>query len=147
MFGWDRYDTLEVKELMNDLYRNELHLWQNLFQPSVKLKKKIRKGSRLIRKYDAPKTPFRRVLECKEADSRKVEELKKLMSVIDPFELSEQIDQKLQRIYRMSSQRVGNRMGLKPFKTSKSPWKKWSFTKKSAQIKKLMFQTLKKRAA
>lgn len=147
MFGWDRYDTLEVQKLMNDLYRNELHLWQNLFQPSVKLKKKIRKGSRLIRKYDDPRTPFRRVLECKEADVQKVEELKKLISVIDPFELSEQIDQKLQRIYRMASQRVGNRMGLKPFKTSKSPWKKWSFTKKNAQMKKLMFQTLKKRAA
>lgn len=147
IFGWDRYDTLEVKALMNDLYCNELYLWQNLFQPSVKLKKKIRKGSRLIRRYDVPKTPFQRVLECKETDDKKVAELKKLLETTDPFEMSGCIDQKLQRIYRMTSQRVGNRMGLKPFRKSKSPWKNWSFTKKSAQVKKLMFQTLQKRAA
>jgi len=45
LMGWDRYDTLEAVEAMNDLYRNELRWWLNLFQPSAM--KKVRVGSRL----------------------------------------------------------------------------------------------------
>lgn len=148
MFGWDRYDTLEVKELMNDLYRNELHLWQNLFQPSVKLKKKVRKGSRIIRKYDEARTPFRRVLACKQSDPQKTAVLQKLFETIDPFELSERLDQKLQRIYRKASQRVGNRMGLKPLPlNSKTPKKLWNLSKKCRTLDHLFVQTQKDRAA
>jgi len=34
-------------EAINDLYRNELRLMMNLFQPSVKLQRKVRVGSKL----------------------------------------------------------------------------------------------------
>ena len=43
---------------MNDLYRQELRLWLNLYLPSVKLLKKVRVGSKVRRVYDGPKTPF-----------------------------------------------------------------------------------------
>ena len=52
--GWDRYDSLKALEAMNNLYENELPLFMNLFQPSVKLMKTIRKGSRRSRIYDRP---------------------------------------------------------------------------------------------
>jgi hypothetical protein len=29
--AWDRYDTPQAVEALNDLYRNELRLWMNLF--------------------------------------------------------------------------------------------------------------------
>lgn len=45
--GWDRYDTPQAVEAINDLYQNELRLWLNLFQPSVKLGKKLRVGAGL----------------------------------------------------------------------------------------------------
>lgn len=48
--GWDRYDTPEVVETMNDLYRNELRRWLNLFQPSAKLIQRVRVGSKLRRR-------------------------------------------------------------------------------------------------
>jgi hypothetical protein len=41
---------------MNDLYRQELRLWLNLYLPSVKLLKKVRVGSKVRRVYDGPKT-------------------------------------------------------------------------------------------
>jgi len=63
--GWDRYDTLEAVEAMNDLYRNELRWWLNLFQPSAM--KKVRVGSRLCRRYDLPRTPLDRLV-AEEAD-------------------------------------------------------------------------------
>jgi hypothetical protein len=62
LLAWDRYDTPQAVEAINDLYRNELRLWMNLFQPSVKLLRKIRVGSKLRRAYGPAETPLDRVL-------------------------------------------------------------------------------------
>ena len=112
LMGYVRYDSHQALEAMNDLYRNELKLFQNLFQPSVKLVKKIRIGSRLKRLYDKPKTPFQRVCEYPQADPDKVAPLKKLLESLDPFELSKTIDQKLERIYQMAHHRRSLKEGL-----------------------------------
>lgn len=106
IFGWDRYDTQPAQVAMNDLYENELRLFQNLFQPSLKLKKKIRVGSKLIRKYDSAKTPFQRVLESGTYHRVKMKKLKEIRDSLDPFELSKTIDRKLDRIFKMASERI-----------------------------------------
>ena len=79
LMGWDRYDTQEAVDAMNDLYRNELRLFMNLFMPSMKLIRKERIGSKLKRYYDKPLTPFERVIASKKGDPIKITELKKLM--------------------------------------------------------------------
>jgi hypothetical protein len=99
---------------MNDLYRNELRLFHNFFQPSVKLVKKIHIGSKLKRVYDKPKTPFQRVCECKNVDLMKIADLKKLSLSLNPFELSKTIDKKLNKIYDAASK---NRKIYKNFKS------------------------------
>ncbi len=60
--GYYRYDRPEQLALLERLYQ-ALRLFTNFFQPSMKLKHKVRIGSRVQRRYDDPKTPFRRVLE------------------------------------------------------------------------------------
>jgi len=57
-----RYDRPEQQTLLQELYRL-LRLYGNFFLPVMKLKEKIRIGSRLMRRYDSPKTPFKRLLE------------------------------------------------------------------------------------
>ncbi|HEY6191930.1 MAG TPA: transposase family protein [Bacteroidota bacterium] len=57
-----RYDTQEQLELLQGLYAL-LRLYINFFQPVMKLKEKVRTGSRVTRRYDAPQTPYRRLLE------------------------------------------------------------------------------------
>jgi hypothetical protein len=37
IFGYERYDSKQTVEAMNDLYRNELRILQNRFLPSRKL--------------------------------------------------------------------------------------------------------------
>src|SRR5437879_9048230 len=69
LLGWERYDTQNAVAAMNDLYRRELRLWLNLYLPLVKLVKKVRVGSKLRRVYDAPKTPFERVLASKQGNA------------------------------------------------------------------------------
>ena len=114
IFGYIRYDTKFALNLMNDLYRNELRLFHNFFQPSVKLLKKIHIGSKLKRVYDKPKTPFQRVCECKNVYPDKIAELKKLSLSLNPFELSQTIDKKLNKIYDAASK---NRKIYKNFKS------------------------------
>jgi hypothetical protein len=112
LYGYVRYDTPEAVAAMNDLNRNELRLFQNFFQPSVKLKEKVRKGSRLTRRYDQPRTPWQRVLESPHQDPRKVVAYQSLFNTLNPFELLAAIDQKLERIYRLSS--TPKRQGSRP---------------------------------
>lgn len=40
ILGYDRFDTQFQLDLINDLYDNELRLYLNFFQPTMKLKKR-----------------------------------------------------------------------------------------------------------
>src|SRR5712664_2521257 len=106
LLGWERYDTQNAVAAMNDLYRQELRLWLNLYLPSVKLVKKVRVGSKLRRVYDAPKTPFERVMASKQANATQLSVLKELQRSLDPFQLAKVIDRKLERIYRLANRRL-----------------------------------------
>jgi len=105
IFGYVRYDSEQALEAMNDLYRNELRIMQNLFLPSQKLIKKKRIGSKYIRVYDKPQTPLQRVLNCKlnNIDKNKIKELVALSNSINPFDLAKIIDVKINKIYRLAS--------------------------------------------
>ncbi len=103
IFGYERYDSEQALSAMNDLYRNELALLQNLFQPSVRLVRKVRVGSRVRRIYDRPQTPLQRVRASGKGRPERVAELQKLAGTLDPFELSDRINRQLERIYRLAS--------------------------------------------
>jgi len=101
ILGYVRYDSQAAQEAINDLYRNELRLFQNLFLPSVKLAKKQRVGSRLRRRYEAPQTPWQRIAASLQADSQRRGELEKERARRDPFQLSRRIQAKLERIFQL----------------------------------------------
>jgi hypothetical protein len=107
IFGDERYDSPKAFQAMNDLYRNELRILQNLFLPSMKLVKKTRVGSKLKRCYDKPQTPLERLANCPEADPAKTQALRKLRDRTDPFELAKRLEQKLERIYQLVNRRIG----------------------------------------
>ena len=98
LIGWDRYDSPAAVGLLNDLYLHELRLMMNLFQPSVKLLRKERVGSKLKRIYDRPQTPLDRLRVCRGADRAKVNELLRVRATTDPFELARIIENKIDRI-------------------------------------------------
>jgi len=127
LMGWDRYDTAKAQEAANQLYE-ELRIFQNLFQPSMKLRCKIRIGSRLIRRYDTPRTPFERVVESRKGDPKKLAALKHTLKTTDPFELSTRIDQQLERIYKLASHADRTPRERPPLK--QTPWRDWTFSKK-----------------
>ncbi|WP_404436629.1 integrase [Microbacterium aerolatum] len=60
--GYHRYDTPAELELLNEIWALQ-RLLTNHFAPQQKLISKTRNGAKITKKYDAARTPFRRVLD------------------------------------------------------------------------------------
>ncbi len=88
--GYARHDTDEELELLNQLYRY-LRLYTNYFQPVMKLVSKERDGARVRKKYDRPRTPYRRVLESAEVKKGQKERLKQEYESLNPAQLKREI--------------------------------------------------------
>src|SRR5438445_8358695 len=112
LLGWDRYDSLEAQTALYDLYRHELRLMMNLYQPSIKLVRKTRVGARVRRTYDRPQTPLDRLRASGGGDPAQLRALQRLRTRLDPFALAMAIDRKLQQIYRLANRRHSPRAVL-----------------------------------
>lgn len=100
IFGYFRYDTQKELAIINDLYRNELRLYKNFFQPVMKLSKKVRVGARKKRKYEPAKTPYLRLMESKKITRQSKRQLKALYQQLNPAALKRSIDQKVYSLYQ-----------------------------------------------
>lgn len=98
IIGYMRLDTKTQQDMLNDLYRNELRLYINFFQPSQKLVKKMRIGSQIKRVYDVAKTPLQRLLESDDVPDEVKRKLKAQYKQLNPFALKRAIDRKLKLI-------------------------------------------------
>lgn len=67
LVGYDRYCTPIQVRLLTQLYA-VYRLYVNFFLPITKLVRKDRDGSRVIKVYDAPATPYQRVLDSPAVD-------------------------------------------------------------------------------
>lgn len=104
--GYGRYDTLEQKELINDLYRKELRLFNNFFRPMMKIKTKEKVNNSVCKKtYDTAETPYQRLLKRKELTDERKARLTELYLSLNPAELKRTINDKLKKI-RLTSHRL-----------------------------------------
>lgn len=104
LVGYLRYDTKEELNLLNDLYRNELRLYKNFFQPVIKLISKERIGGKIHRRYDSPKTPYQRLMKSDIPKSKK-QELTIIYRSLNPAQLKRTIDEKLDILYKLYQQK------------------------------------------
>jgi transposase InsO family protein len=102
LLGWLRYDSPEAQTAINALYRQDLRHWMNLFQPSVRLLTTTRVGSRLRRRYSPPRAPLDRLLTSRFLDPRPLRPLQTLRQTTNPFNLSQNVQDHLQRIARLA---------------------------------------------
>ena len=90
---------------------------------------KVRKGSRLIRRYDTPGTPFQRVQACPEAEPRPVADLERVRATTDPFRLSQRIDQHLERLWPLAPRATRTPREKRPRPApprAATPWRGWT---------------------
>jgi len=100
VLGYLRYDTVTELMIINDLYRDELRLYKNFFQPVMKLVSKERIGGKVKRKYDTPKTPYERLIESNQISEEVKAELKGIYLSLNPAELKRKIDTKLKNLFQ-----------------------------------------------
>lgn len=99
--GYDRLDNPMVVPLLNDLYRNEWRLFHNFFLPSVKLIDKERIGSKTLKRYDPPKTPYQRTMESDYIPNAVKKDLSKQLEKLNPFLLRKNMETKLKKIFSL----------------------------------------------
>jgi len=114
-FGHLRYDTDKENEIINSLYRNELRLYKNFFQPVMKLKEKIRIKGKIHRKYDVPKTPCERLMESGQISEETKKELQDIYQSLNPAQLKRKIDKKIHKLFEAYEEKNG-RGKISPFK-------------------------------
>ena len=99
--GYQRFDKPDLVPMLNQLYTTEWNLYFNFFSPSVKLIEKYRKGSKIIKKYDKPKTPLQRLLESEHIDQNLKHNLKNQFDQLNPFHLQKQMKHKIDAIINL----------------------------------------------
>jgi len=91
-FGYRRFDSFHQLEIINHICKL-ISLYHNFFQPVMKLKEKMRIGSRIKRVYDIPKTPYQRVLDSKHILEESKIKLKLKYKTLNPKLLLKEIIQ------------------------------------------------------
>jgi hypothetical protein len=103
MVGYYRYYTPEQLNLLNSLYAI-LHFYDNFFIPVMKLKEKIRIGSRVKRVYDDPQTPYARVLVSPHVSEEHKAALRETYSYLDLVRLRTRINLLLDQLLETLSE-------------------------------------------
>lgn len=94
LVGYARYDTPKQVAQLNALYK-VYRLYFNHFLPVTKLVKTERHGSRVKKIYDAPKTPYQRVLDSAQLSDAVKAKLRREHAQLDVVALKRQLDQLL----------------------------------------------------
>ena len=99
ILGYLRYDSFAELNIINALYRGDLRLYKNFFQPAMKLVSKERIGGSVKRKYDTPKTPYHRLMDSRQISEQTRKQLEIVYLSLNPAQLKRSIDAKLEKLY------------------------------------------------
>lgn len=86
LVGYDRYEGADSLQLLSKLYATA-RLYINFFQPSLKLSSKERDGGNVRRRYEKAATPYSRICESSNIDSKTKKRLKQMFESLDPIVL------------------------------------------------------------
>lgn len=102
LVGYSRFETKEQLHIINDLYANEWRLYLNFFQPTMKLKEKVKdtQTGRTKKKYYEAKTPYQRLIEHPDILEEQKDMLRSVYKTLNPVKLRRQIKGKVNRLTR-----------------------------------------------
>lgn len=102
--GYSRFDNIEILSLLNDIYTGVWPLFFNFFIPSQKCVSKIRIGSKIIKKYDKAKTPYKRVINSEFINENIKKKLTKKFAKFNPYDLQKELFSKIKIIKQITMQ-------------------------------------------
>ncbi|MCL2026726.1 MAG: DDE-type integrase/transposase/recombinase [Leptospirales bacterium] len=101
--GYDRLEGLEEQALLAAVYQPLAPLL-NFFMPTQKLKSKKRVGSKEIKVYDEPKSPFQRLMESSETPLKTKDALLQQIAIYNPVELQHNVNKAIIRLRQRLAQ-------------------------------------------
>ena len=104
LVGYDRYSSRAAFVRLHQLYRL-LRLQLNFFRPVRKLISKRRIGSTVRKRYDAPQTPYQRVLASGVLSGTQRQSLQHQFRAINPAALAQQISGTLEALWKLADSR------------------------------------------
>jgi hypothetical protein len=90
LVGYGRLEGVAAAEALGALHEVG-RLYVNFFQPSFKLKSKVRDGAKVTKKYHVPATPYERILASDRVTDQCKDQLREVFSSLDPVELLNRI--------------------------------------------------------
>lgn len=99
--GYARHDTDEELALLNEIYIH-LRRYTNFFQPTMKLTKKIRIGSKVKKNYDRPRTPYQRLMDCPSISKAAKRKLKAEYESINPAALKRTLTRLVDELFKVN---------------------------------------------
>jgi len=100
--GYLRYDKPDHLTVLKELYQH-LNLYNNYFQPIMILLEKHRKGSKVTRRYDTPKTPYQRLLEQPDVSNALKKAATEIYNNLNPAELKRKINDCQKQLIKMAA--------------------------------------------
>ena len=104
--GYRRMDTTGELMILRDLYTS-LTLYKNFFQPTMKLKEKVRLAGKIHRKYDVPKTPYQRLLESGQIPAAARKRLEAQYESLSVADLRRRIEELQTRLFEYTARKNG----------------------------------------
>ena len=101
--GYDRLEGFEEQALLADIYTYLVPLL-NYFMPSQKLISKTKVGSKEIKAYDEPRSPFQRLTEVVELPRETKDSLASQMSLYNPVQLQHNVNKAIMRLRQRLAQ-------------------------------------------
>ncbi len=110
LVGYERYSSKPAYEALGRLYRL-LRLQMNYFRPVRKLVGKERHGARTSKRYDAPRTPYQRLLDSGLLDRPSRERLEQQFLTVNPADLQRRIERALHDLWSYTAQHQRAQVG------------------------------------
>jgi transposase InsO family protein len=101
--GYDRLEGMEEQALLAAVYQPLAPLL-NFFMPTQKLKSKTRVGSKELKVYDEPKSPFQRLMESPETPENTKNALLAQIALYNPVELQHTVNKAIIRLRQRLAQ-------------------------------------------
>jgi hypothetical protein len=108
--GYDRYSSKAALAALGRLYMLT-RLQLNFLRPVRKLAGKERSGARVRKVYDAPRTPYQRLLDSGVLDQATAARLKDQFLVINPAELQRRIELALRALWACTERAERRKVG------------------------------------
>ena len=101
LVGYDRYASRAAHQCLERLYNN-VRLYINFFQPTMKLLSKTRHGAKVHKVYDTAQTPYQRLMESDVLTEAKKAQLATTYHGLNPVLLLKQINSNLEQLWGLA---------------------------------------------